>query len=160
MSLLKILLILLRVLLYPPLTPLYYFSIIIYHINNLYKKKTCSTSIFLFLKITKKFIYLKSKTKYIYINPKKFPTKKLSIVKLKKIKPNQPIIPKTNNPVLYKILSKIIFFLPSSWCTHQIQLKTNKQTNKQKDNCIGIHLLDIAIDLISNSTTVFMHYGI
>ena len=46
-----------------------------------------------------KSIDLKSKTKYT--NPKKISsTKKLPIIKLKKIKLNQPILSKINNPTL------------------------------------------------------------
>ena len=50
-------------------------------------KKVYSSSIFLILKTIKKFIDLKSKTKYT--SPKKLvQQQKLSIVKLKKIKPS------------------------------------------------------------------------
>ena len=87
-------------------------------------------------------------------------------MKLRKIKPNQLILPKTNNPALYKILSKIIFYpavdanIKDTIKKLKKKKKNFQQTQKQKDNCIGIHLLHIAIDFISKSTTVFMHYGI
>lgn len=60
---------------------------------------------------------LKFKTKIK--SPKNILTTKLPIAKLKEIKSNQPILPKTNNLALQKILNKIFLPLPSNKCMHQ-----------------------------------------
>ena len=62
-------------------------------------KRVCILNVFLFLKAIKKFIDLNSKTKYT--SPKTLAQQqKLPIAKLKRIKSNQQILPKTNNPAL------------------------------------------------------------
>ena len=54
---------------------------------------------------------------------------KLPIVKLRKIKPSQLILPKTNNQPLKKFLSKIILLLPNSRHVHQ---RHNKKQNPKQ----------------------------